>query len=88
MMMVRWMDVRSNRMLREIFTEREKFDLGWHDSYYYALRDLIVFDKIDIDRLKSVIDGRQQGYKGATNIVNYIGNHDHDRMLIELGISS
>jgi hypothetical protein len=39
----------------------------------------------DIGRLKAVIDCRQQGFLEITNIVNYIGNHDHDRMLVELG---
>jgi hypothetical protein len=39
----------------------------------------------DIGRLKAVIDCRQQGFLGITNVVNYIGNHDHDRMLVELG---
>ncbi len=40
----------------------------------------------DIGQLKAVIDCRQQGFLGITNVVNYIGNHDHDRMLVELGI--
>lgn len=47
---------------------------------------MLLFDNTDIGRLKSVIDCRQQGYLGATNVVNYIGNHDHDRMLVELGM--
>ncbi|CAF4934064.1 unnamed protein product [Rotaria sp. Silwood1] len=57
----------------------------WHDSFYWTIRDLLLYDNIDIGRLKSVIDCRQQGYLGVTNVVNYIGNHDHDRMLVELG---
>ncbi|CAF1129819.1 unnamed protein product [Rotaria sordida] len=57
----------------------------WHDSFYWAIRDLLLYDNIDIGRLKSVIDCRQQGFLGVTNVVNYIGNHDHDRMLVELG---
>jgi 1,4-alpha-glucan branching enzyme len=57
--------------------------LGWHDSFYWAVRDLLVHDNIDIGRLKAVIDCRQQGFLGVTNVVNYIGNHDHDRMLVE-----
>ena len=49
------------------------------------MRDLLLYDNTDIDRLKTVIDCRQQGFLGVTNVVNYIGNHDHDRMLVELG---
>jgi len=57
----------------------------WHDSFYWSLRELLVCDNIDIGRLKAGIDCRQQGFLGVTNVVNYIGNHDHDRMLVELG---
>jgi len=57
----------------------------WHDSFYWTLRELLLFDSIDISRLKAGIDCRQQGFLGVTNVINYIGNHDHDRMLIELG---
>jgi len=49
------------------------------------LRELILYDNADIGRLKAGIDCRQQGFLGVTNVVNYIGNHDHDRMLVELG---
>ena len=61
------------------------FCLGWHDSFYWAVREILLYDNMDIGRLKSVIDCRQQGFLGVTNVVNYIGNHDHDRMLVELG---
>lgn len=57
----------------------------WHDSFYWALRDILLYENIDFGRIKSVIDCRQQGFLGVTNVVNYIGNHDHDRMLVELG---
>jgi 1,4-alpha-glucan branching enzyme len=59
--------------------------LGWHDSFYWTLREILLYDNTDIGRLKTVIDCRQQGFLGVTNVVNYIGNHDHDRMLVELG---
>jgi 1,4-alpha-glucan branching enzyme len=40
---------------------------------------------IDFDNLKSIIDCRKQGYKTGKNVVNYISNHDHDRLLVEIG---
>ncbi len=58
---------------------------GWHDSFYWILREVLLYDHVDIGKLKTIIDCRQQGYMGVTNVVNYIGNHDHDRMLVELG---
>ncbi|CAF0760794.1 unnamed protein product [Didymodactylos carnosus] len=57
----------------------------WHDSFYWALRDCILQDNVDLERLKSVIDCRRQGFFGVSNVVNYIGNHDHDRLFVELG---
>lgn len=59
--------------------------VGWHDSFYWAVRDVLLNENIDFGRIKSVIDCRQQGFLGVTNVVNYIGNHDHDRMLVEFG---
>jgi hypothetical protein len=59
--------------------------VGWHDSFYWTVREILLYDNTDIGRLKTVIDCRQQGFLGVTNVVNYIGNHDHDRMLVELG---
>ncbi len=83
--MVLWMDVISYSIARFSFIYIYQISLGWHDSFYWALRDLLLYDNIDIGRLKSVIDCRQQGFLGVTNVVNYIGNHDHDRMLVEMG---
>ena len=60
-------------------------DSIWHDSLYWKLRDAIVFDALNWEELKNVIDGRRQGYKNITDIVNYQSNHDHDRLLVELG---
>ena len=57
----------------------------WHDSFYWKIRDAIVFDTPNWKELKNVIDARRQGYKNITDVVNYQSNHDHDRLLVELG---
>jgi len=57
----------------------------WHDSFYWKIREAIVFDTVNWEELKNVIDARRQGYKNTTDIVNYQSNHDHDRLLVELG---
>ncbi|CAF0930610.1 unnamed protein product [Adineta steineri] len=57
----------------------------WHDSFYWTLRECLLYDNVDIGRMKAGIDCRQQGFLGVTNVVNYIGNHDHDRMIVEMG---
>ncbi len=57
----------------------------WHDSFYWKIREAILFDTPNWEELKNVIDARRQGYKNTTDIVNYQSNHDHDRLLVELG---
>jgi len=57
----------------------------WHDSFYHCIVEHICGDTFDLERLKEVIDCKRQGFLGATNVVNYLSNHDHDRVLAELG---
>ncbi|MEG4321939.1 MULTISPECIES: alpha-amylase family glycosyl hydrolase [unclassified Microcoleus] len=57
----------------------------WHDSFYHCIVEHICGDTFDLERLKDVIDCKRQGFLGATNVVNYLSNHDHDRVMAELG---
>lgn len=57
----------------------------WHDSFYHCIVEHICGDTFDLERLKDAIDAKRQGFLGATNVVNYLTNHDHDRVLAELG---
>lgn len=56
----------------------------WHDSFYHTITPHICGDRFDLESLKDVIDGKRQGYLGATNVVNYLTNHDHERLMLEL----
>jgi 1,4-alpha-glucan branching enzyme len=56
----------------------------WHDSFYHTVIPFICGDEFDLERLKDVIDCKRQGYMGATNVVNYIANHDQYRLMTEL----
>ncbi|OKH20350.1 alpha-amylase [Hydrococcus rivularis NIES-593] len=56
----------------------------WHESFYHAVKEHVCGDTFDIERLKDAIDGKRQGFMGVTNIVNYVTNHDHDRLMVEL----
>lgn len=56
----------------------------WHDSFYHCILEHICGDKFDLEQLKDVIDAKRQGFMGATNIVNYLTNHDHNHVLSEL----
>ena len=57
----------------------------WHDTFYYKLREAIILDQPNWEELKNGIDGRRRGYKTIVDLVNYQSNHDHDRVLVDLG---
>ena len=56
----------------------------WHDSFYHCIKEHICGDTFDLERLKDTIDCKRQGFMGATNVVNYLTNHDHNHMMAEL----
>lgn len=59
-------------------------DAAWHENYYNTLVDTVCGD-LNIDRLVNVLDPRKDGFGGAFNVVNYLNNHDHDRIMWTLG---
>ena len=60
-------------------------DACWHESFYIQALKHICGDGFDLEGFKEVIDPRQQGYTGTTNVINYIACHDHKYILAELG---
>lgn len=60
-------------------------DACWHESFYHAIVEHISGETFDLERLKDAIDAKRQGFMGSTNVVNYITNHDHDRLMAALG---
>lgn len=56
----------------------------WHESFYHCVLAHICGDTFDLEQLKDAIDGKRQGFLGATNLVNYLTNHDHNHVLAEL----
>lgn len=57
----------------------------WHDSFYHCVLEHITGETFDLERLKDVLDPKRQGFMGATNVVNYLTNHDHNHVMAELG---
>lgn len=55
----------------------------WHDSFYHTVVPHLCGDRFDMQELKSAIDCKRQGYLGATNVVNYLTNHDHNHLMAE-----
>ena len=60
-------------------------DSCWHDSFYHTVKAHVSGEKFDLAELKDVIDCKRQGFMGATNVINYLTNHDHERLMVELG---
>ncbi len=56
----------------------------WHDSFYHTIKAHICGDTFDLEQLKEVIDCQRQGFMGVTNVINYLSNHDHERLMREL----
>ncbi|MBD2294942.1 alpha amylase C-terminal domain-containing protein [Anabaena sphaerica FACHB-251] len=56
----------------------------WHDSFRHTITVHICGDVFDLENLKDVIDCKRQGFMGTTNVVNYLTNHDHDHLMVEL----
>jgi 1,4-alpha-glucan branching enzyme len=56
----------------------------WHDSFYHTVKAHICGDRVDLEELKNVLDCKRQGFLGPTNVVNYLTNHDHQRLMVEL----
>ncbi|WP_017652599.1 alpha-amylase family glycosyl hydrolase [Fortiea contorta] len=56
----------------------------WHDSFFHTVLAHICGEAFDLENLKDVIDAKRQGFLGATNVVNYLTNHDHEHIMVEL----
>ena len=71
--------------LESVMSNGGPMDSLWHDRLYWKLRDALVFDQVNWEELKNAIDSRREGYRNVIDTVNYQSNHDHDRLLVELG---
>lgn len=66
-------------------------DAAWHENFYHQMNAVILAtDRMgsqpyDLDRLICVMNPPCEGFGGAFNVINYIDNHDKDRILWELG---
>ncbi|MBC8042538.1 MAG: alpha amylase C-terminal domain-containing protein [Rhizobacter sp.] len=59
-------------------------DGAWHDNFYYRITEHLTGKTFDIEGLKTVIDAKREGFPGATNVVNYLTNHDHNHLMPDL----
>jgi 1,4-alpha-glucan branching enzyme len=57
----------------------------WHDFFLHTIGDYLKTGECHMEAIKDVIDAKRKGFTQATNVVNYLSNHDHDRLLAKLG---
>ncbi|BAY22617.1 alpha amylase catalytic region [Calothrix sp. NIES-2100] len=69
----------------KVTTPEGPLDACWHESFRYFIIPHICGEKFELDHLKQVLNPREQGYKTATNVINYLATHDRERLLRELG---
>ncbi len=69
----------------KVTTPQGPLDACWHESFHYFVIPHICGEKFELDHLKQVLDPRRQGYKTATNVINYLATHDRERLFRELG---
>ncbi|MGF1481482.1 MAG: alpha-amylase family glycosyl hydrolase [Cyanophyceae cyanobacterium] len=60
-------------------------DSCWHESFRQRVTDQICGDTFDLEALKEVIDGKRQGFLGATDMINYLASHDRSNLMDRLG---
>ncbi len=69
-----------------LVTPEGPMDACWHDSFFHLVNPHLCCEMFDIEQLKTVIDHKRQGYPaGVTKVVNYITNHDQNRLFADLG---
>ena len=57
----------------------------WNDSFMYAVVDYLTGESFDLEQIKNAIDPTRLGYKKLTSVVNYLANHDQNRLFHKLG---
>lgn len=65
-------------------------DAAWHENFSMQVMATVLGHEKDgrdpwnIDHLFDVLDPRRDGFSGAFNVVNYLDNHDQDRVIWQL----
>ena len=60
-------------------------DSCWNDSFMHIVTAYLTGDNFNLEEIKNALDCRRLGFKTASSVVNYIANHDHNRLFKLLG---
>ena len=52
-----------------------------HENFRIFARENLAGNTFDIEKLKQVLDAKQQGYQQTTNVINYLASHDRHHLL-------
>lgn len=69
----------------EIIKPNGVFDGCWHESFRFFLKDALLGDNFDLEKITESFDLRRQGYTGITSVINYLATHDREHLMVELG---
>ncbi|WP_333217179.1 MULTISPECIES: alpha-amylase family glycosyl hydrolase [unclassified Microcoleus] len=67
--------------LPELVAADGPMDGCWHESFRIFAIENLAGDTLDIEKLKEVLDGKQQAYPKVTNVINYLASHDRSHLL-------
>jgi 1,4-alpha-glucan branching enzyme len=57
----------------------------WHDFFLHTIVDYLQTGECHMEAIKDVLDAKRKGFMQATNVVNYLSNHDHHRLFAKFG---
>lgn len=67
--------------LPELVAADGPMDGCWHESFRIFAIESLGTKTFDIDKLKQVLEPKQQGYQNTTNAINYLASHDRSHLL-------
>ncbi|MEG4807780.1 alpha-amylase family glycosyl hydrolase [Microcoleus sp. F8-D3] len=67
--------------LPELVAADGPMDACWHESFRIFAIENLAWDRFDLEKLKQVLEAKQQGYQNTTNVINYLASHDRSHLL-------
>lgn len=56
----------------------------WEDLFLHTVVPYLCTGEYNLEQLKDVIDPKRKGFTDAAKVVNYLSNHDHERLMSKL----
>lgn len=60
-------------------------DSCWNDSFMFIVIGLLKGGNLDLEQIKNAIDCKRMGFAHTVSVVNYLSNHDQNRLMKILG---